>query len=101
MRFHSILFRSAQHEPACLPDTPPAIFRDLNLDRIVASVTAGKDEYNLAPFFNVPLHDIDAIAYRHEVMRALDDPAVLSALQEFTQDMQAMRRHTAQATKLY
>ena len=37
---------------------PPPFFVDLNLDQIVASVTAGKEEYNLAPIFFRPLQTV-------------------------------------------
>jgi hypothetical protein len=50
----------------------PSFFHDLNLDQIFQSVTAGRDEYNLKPFFSMPLNDVDAITYRHEIMQDLD-----------------------------
>ncbi len=50
------LFRTVLAPPTDLgdveePSGPPAFFRDLNLDQIVAAIVAGKQEYNLAPFF--------------------------------------------------
>jgi len=101
MTFRSILFPGAPDWAARDPDGPPDFFRDLNLDQIVAAATAGKDEYNLKPFFYVPLHDSDAIAYRHEVMQALNNPRVLSILQAFAQSMRAMREQMAAAEKRY
>ena len=40
---------------------------------MVASVTFGRDEYDLKPFFYVPLDDLDLIDFRHEVLRDLED----------------------------
>lgn len=54
--FHSILFRSTADR---VPDerlAAPDFFVDLNLDQIIAAITAGKEEYNLKPFFYMPLH---------------------------------------------
>lgn len=44
----------------------PAFFRDLNLDQIVETITAGKQEYDLKPFFYIALPDAEAVRYcRH------------------------------------
>lgn len=71
MAFHSILFESARNEPG--PDTsePPAFFHDLNLDQLIARITAGYEQYALAPFYYGCLSDLDAIAYRQEIMQEL------------------------------
>jgi len=76
-RFHSILFESADDGPKHEAAEAPAFFADLNLDQIVDAIVANKEEYNLRPFFHEPLHDRDAIQYRHEVMRDLENPALL------------------------
>lgn len=100
MTFTSILF--AQNEGAVreIPEAP-AFFPDLNLDQVIDVMTAGRQEYDLKPFFHNPLHDIDAILYRHEIMRDLENQTLLERIKSFSQKMQVMRRHLALAKKLY
>ena len=50
----------------------PESFRDLHLDRIVASLVAGRAEYHLEPLLYAPLKTADAVGYRHEVLRDLE-----------------------------
>jgi hypothetical protein len=38
-------------------------------------VTGGREQYDLAPLFRIPLHDAAAVAYRHEVLRDLENQA--------------------------
>ena len=91
MTFHSILFRSAEDRPPSEAMAAPDFFVDLNLDQVVAAITAGKAEYNLTPFFRWPLHDVDAVLYRHEVMRDLEDVVVLDNLKAFATALHLMR----------
>ena len=100
MTFYSILYRDLANRPAREAVRAPAIFRDLNLDQIVAGVTAGREEYDLQPFFYTPLTDVDAIAYRHEVMRDLEQPGLFANIKAFAQAMRSVRQHLAQADKL-
>lgn len=101
MGFHSILF-PGPHEPAePEPRDAPGFFRDLNLDQVVAAITAGREQYDLAPLFHAPLHDLDAIAYRHEVMRDLDGKELLRSIQAFAERMGAMRDGLDLASKAY
>ena len=71
----------------------PAFFADLNLDQVVASITAGRDEYDLKPFFYTPLRDVEAVRYRHEVLRDLEKEAVAATFRAFAQRMQGDTRH--------
>jgi DNA mismatch repair protein MutS len=100
-RFRSILFHRS---PDNVPDeqfAAPDFFVDLNLDQIIAAVTAGKEEYNLKPFFYMCLHDVDAITFRHEVMQDLEDIQLFAKIKAFAESMRAMREHLAQVEKLY
>jgi DNA mismatch repair protein MutS len=101
MTFHSILF--ARPEDGVTEKTlgPPAFFGDLNLDQMVSAITAGWEEYNLEPFFYAPLNELDAITYRHEVMRDLENHLLFEHITSFARGMCAMRKHLAQAAKLY
>jgi DNA mismatch repair ATPase MutS len=101
MTFHSILYEKMADGAS--PETPaaPAFFVDLGLDQIVDAVTASKQDYNLKPFFHTPLHDVDAIHYRHEVMQDLENAAVYDRIAAFAAALRSMREHLAQAEKLY
>jgi DNA mismatch repair protein MutS len=91
MTFHSILFPSADDRAPSEPLAPPDFFVDLNLDQIVAAITVGKQEYNLASFFHWPLRDVDAVLYRHEVMRDLEDVVVFDTIKAFATALHSMR----------
>ena len=101
MAFFSILYPKCESRAETESSEQPAFFKDLNLDQIVAAVTAGRQEYRLQPFFHVSLKDIDAIHYRQEIMRDLQDNVLLGHIQSFARTMRAMREHLAQAAKLY
>jgi hypothetical protein len=78
----------------------PSMFRDLNLDQIFAAVAAGRDEYDLMPFFSAPLRDVRAVEYRHQVQRDLADEALSGAVAEFARGMRGMRQNLALSAKL-
>ena len=99
MTFHSILFPSAEDRPPSEALAPPDFFVDLNLDQIVAAITAGKAEYNLAPFFCWPLRDVDAVHYRHEVMRDLEDVVLFDNIKTFATALQVDARDPQRARK--
>lgn len=98
--FHSILFdRAAGREPPKLLEQPE-YFADLHLDDVVASITAGREAYALAPFFYTPVRNVATIAYRQEVFRDLEDPALIDPLRSFAQDMLTVRTHLEHAAKV-
>jgi len=47
-----------------------SMFRDLNLDQVFAAVPAGRDGYELTPFFRAPPRDIRAVEYRPDHLPA-------------------------------
>ncbi|MHB9145124.1 MAG: MutS-related protein [Symbiobacteriia bacterium] len=100
MTHHSLLFTDP-HRGVEDALEAPGFFVDLNLDQVVGAITAGRDEYNLKPFFYASLHDLDTIMYRQEIMRDLENDALLERIQSFAQDMHHMRERLALAGKLY
>lgn len=99
--FRSILFEELEQRAGVDQLEEPACFGDLHLDQVVASVTAAYEEYRLKPFFYAPLRDIEAISYRHEILRDLEGRALWECLGDFARKMQAMREHLALAGKLH
>ena len=95
----SVLYREPVPAGA-VERTAPACFPDLNLDQVVAAITRGRDEYDLAPIFHTRLADVDAVAYRHEVLRDLENEELVDALVSFASAMQRVRRRLRLATKL-
>ena len=78
----------------------PPFFVDLNLDQVCARVTAGREQYDLAPFFRMPLRDAASVEYRHEVLRDLENEDTAAAVIGFADRMRAVRDGLAQARKL-
>ena len=77
----------------------PAFFGDLNLDQLVASMTVGRESYDLAPFFHQTLGSIDAILYRNEVMRDLEQEHTHASIVAFGEAMADMRTMLEQVAK--
>jgi DNA mismatch repair protein MutS len=98
--FGSILFDKRQGLIDAANREEPEFFADLNLDQIVDSVTTGRDEYDLKPFFYIPLKDVETINYRHDVLRDLENQNCLKAIRSFAEQMRAMREQLAQAGRL-
>ncbi len=101
MPFRSILFLEPEPEGNLDGSEEPAVFSDLNLNQVVAAVTANRAEYNLKPFFYFPLRSVDAVYYRYEVLRDLDDLALIEHIRSFAEAMQHMRASHAQQDKLF
>ncbi len=99
MNFRSILYPG--EEFGTRAEEAPAFFTDLNLDQIVAAITAGKGEYDLKPFFHAPLGTPEAIGYRQAVMRDLEREEIFACVTRFAGRMRRMREALERSGKLY
>jgi hypothetical protein len=98
--FHSILFEddhAGREETVEAPD----FFGDLNLDQIVDAITAGREEYNLKPFYYPRLTHPAAVTYRHEVMQDLENAPLLQEIKSFSSRMASVRMKLTAAEKGY
>ena len=100
-RFQSVLFEQPARGAGIDGLQEPDFFADLNLDQVLESMTVGRQQYDLRPFFYAPLHDVAAVRYRHEVLRDLEKPVVLESVTRFAKTMRRMREHLAEAEKLH
>jgi DNA mismatch repair protein MutS len=101
MTFDGILFQKPADRVPEEQLAAPDFFVDLNLDQIVTAITAGKEEYRLTPFFSMPVHEVDAVAFRHEIMRDLEDGRLFDAITLFGRSVRAVREHLGQIEKCY
>lgn len=79
----------------------PPYFSDLHLDQIVATVLAGREEYELAPLFWQPLRDARRVSYRHEIVEDLQQAGVRDAVVTFAAAMRQARAHLALSRQLH
>jgi len=99
MGFYSILFEKAEKISEKIE--APDFFSDLNIDQIIDALSSDKDEYNLKPFFYVPLKNVDTIKYRQKIMQDLENPVLMKNIKLFAQKMRTMREYLALSDKLY
>lgn len=97
----SVLFVRSEDARGVEAAQEPACFRDLHLDQVVVAMTRGRSEYNLTPFFYTPLHDVDAISYRQEILKDLENPVILGLVQAFGRHLHVMRDQLEGARKRY
>jgi DNA mismatch repair protein MutS len=96
--FRSILFEGSDADH--LVATEPEFFSDLHLNQIVASITAGLDEFDLKSFFFTPLQSIESIQYRQEIMQAIEEQALWEHIVAFGKSMRRMRELIAESERL-
>jgi len=94
---HPINSKLTDNESAAIPD----FFVDLNLDQVIDAIKDRKQEYNLRLFFHSPLQEIDAITYRQDVFKDLQNVMVLKAIKVFADKMVLVRRYLNMIEKLY
>jgi hypothetical protein len=99
--FRSILFDGENAGNCGEESETPEFFRDLNLDQIVDVITAGRDEYNLKPFFCARLTDPALIEYRQQVTHDLEDEALFQSIKSFANRLRTMRVHLTAAKERY
>lgn len=99
--FHSILFDRPPYGAEIDTREEPPFFGDLNLDQVLESMVTGRAEYRLQPYFYMPLPDVAAVAYRHDVLHDLGQNEVAKAITTFAATMRQMRKQLAQANKLH
>ena len=80
MTFSSILFDDATVTHDAGAPEEPACFGDLDPDQIVASVGAGREEYDVGPFFCRSRRSVEAVHYRDHVSEDLSEAAVLESV---------------------
>jgi DNA mismatch repair protein MutS len=97
----SVLFARPADRLSAKSASAPASFPDLNLDQIVDAVTSGWTEYDLKPFFYFALNGVDAIQYRHDVFRDLENSGSLEQVRAFAQHMHDVRVQLALVKKLH
>lgn len=88
-------------DPRAPARAAPEHFSDLNIDQIVAALTAGREEYELDELYSMPLDDPSAVSYRHEVFRDLQRPDLRACVEAFAAAQREMRANLAQAGKLH
>jgi DNA mismatch repair ATPase MutS len=99
--FQSILFPPGDAARATIQSDEPTCFRDLNLDQVVSAITAGRDEYDLKPFYYTALRHPATIEYRQAILHDLERPPVVTAVQVFARTMRTMRDALAQSHKAH
>ena len=98
---YSVLFENSQDRLLNERARAPEFFPDLNCDQIIDAVVAGKDEYNLKPFFYGRLRRVGAIKYRHEVMQDLEGSALFAQIRAFAEKMGGVREQLARVQRLH
>ncbi len=74
---------------------------DLHLDQIVSGITSGREDRDeLGNLLLLRSRDVQLIHHRHEVFRDLEDPAVWSALRQFSDSVREVLSHLAQAREM-
>lgn len=100
MTYYSILFNERPNYEEIQAAEMPEFFTDLNLDQVVNSITAGRQEYDLKPFFYYPIRTMDTVLYRQAVAKDLESDSVLESVQEFAYKMVVVRRYLALVGRL-
>lgn len=96
----SILFPERMEGAPCPAPASSRSLSDLNLDQLLTTLSSGREEYNLGEYFFAPLRTTEAVTYRHEVFRDLEDDGTRAVVNRFCASMARVRTHLRQAKEL-
>jgi DNA mismatch repair protein MutS len=99
--FVSILFAGPQDRNGDDELTTPAFFADLNCNQVVSAIVSEKEAYDLKPFFHNCLKRVDAITYRHQVFKDLEDSSLHECIDNFGRKMREVREGLGRAQKAH
>lgn len=92
MVFNSLLYPSNDQGTNSAENIhQPDYFHDLNLDRLVAVITQGREEYHLESIFYHPENRHDVILYRQEIMKDICNHQTRETMKEFLANMASIR----------
>lgn len=97
----SVLFHKDQGITQATQSGDLSYFSDLLLDQIVAAVIKNKEAYNLKPFFSAPLSDPEAILFRQQVMKDIEDHSLRDHLSSFSTAMGEVHRCLAALDRIH
>lgn len=92
---------SGEPGTAAQADAEPEYFPDLNLDQLVRSVIAGREEYELRSLYYPRLASPAQASYRQAVFQDLDRPEVRGVVNSFAEDMREMRDWLSRASVVH
>ncbi|WP_067472496.1 MutS-related protein [Actinomadura hibisca] len=92
MAVRSILFGTTEPPGQPADGAEPEYFQDLNLDQIVQETSQAGGVPGLSSYFHHRLREPELIAFRQQVFRELEDPAVHEVAVRFTVLMDRTRR---------
>ncbi len=101
-RFTSLVFDEPSPQTSARGREDRSFASDLNLDQIVATIAGEREERDLiTTLLFGHLDDVDAVHYRHEVFRDLEDRVLLERIQHFAELMGQVRAHLVQVKKMH
>ncbi len=102
MNFKSILFKqgSTKRYTNEMVENPD-MFKDLNIDKIIDGITAGKKEYDLKIFFFLKPKDMEEIIYRQEIMKDLQDERIFVIINNFSKSMLEVKSYLKNSRDYY
>ena len=86
----SILFPERMERAAGSAPEPRSL-SDLNLDQLLTTLSSGREEHALGEYFLAPLRTTEAVTYRHEVFRDLEDEGTRAVVNRFCNTMARVR----------